>query len=115
MKYKLLILGLILVIIDQLTKILSIGKNFTLIPKIFYVKYSTNSGLIFGFFSNNFFFIYILPIIIIGILIYFYIKNTNLRIGLMLVISGIFGNLIGRIIFILFKFIKWVSSSCLCK
>jgi len=99
MKYKLLILGLILIIIDQLTKFYFINKNFTVIPKILYIKYSTNPGLIFGFFSNNIFFIYVLPVLIIGILIYFYIKNTKLRIGLMLVVSGILGNLIGRIIY----------------
>jgi len=100
MKKKLFILTAFILLIDQLTKFLFQHKNTTLIQKILYFKYSENTGLIFGFFSNNIFFIYILPLLVLAFLLYYMRKMTSKeQIFLTFIIAGILSNLIGRIIY----------------
>ncbi len=100
MKKLLYILPLIL--IDQVTKFLSIGQSLTLIPGILLIEYDTNPGIIFGFFSNNLIMTILLPLILIMIFLYLYIKekfkSRLFNISFILVISGLLGNLIDRLI-----------------
>jgi len=101
MKKLLYILPLIL--LDQITKFLSINQNLTLIPGILLVKYDTNPGVIFGFFSNNIIMTVLLPIILIIVFLFIYfkekIKSKLLSFGIILVIAGLLGNLIDRFVY----------------
>ncbi|MBI2110403.1 signal peptidase II [Candidatus Woesearchaeota archaeon] len=100
MRKKLFILTAFIILIDQLTKFFFQHKNTTLIKELLYFKYSENQGLIFGFFSNNVFFIYLLPILVLAFLLYYMRKMPSKeQLFLTLIIAGIFSNLIGRIIY----------------
>ena len=89
---------LILTFLDLLTKFFFKGKNLILIPKILYISYSQNPGILFGLFSNNFLVTVILPLIIIIIFIYYFIKQKTLLIPIAFIIAGLLGNLIDRLI-----------------
>lgn len=96
------ILGfIVLLIFDQATKFYFQGKNFEIIPYVFFIKYSENPGLIFGFFRNNWFFIYLLPVLVILILGYYFfrIKDKLFRLGSFFIITGIFSNFFGRVLY----------------
>jgi len=98
MKYLKFILIIILITsIDLITKFFFFNKNFTIIPKLFLIKSSQNPGIIFGLFSNNFLITTLLPLIIITIFIYYFIKNNINLIPTALIVSGLLGNLINRI------------------
>lgn len=99
---KKLIYIIILLLIDQLTKFLSINKNITLIENLLYIKYSENPGIIFGLFSNNIFFITLLPILFIIFLIYLYKKERKTRLfsyAILLTITGLVCNMVDRLIY----------------
>jgi signal peptidase II len=94
------ILIIIILFLDQITKILSINKNLTLIPRLLYVKYAENPGVIFGLFKYNIIFLYVIPIaIIIFLFIYFYKNKISslITIGSSFIISGLLSNIIDRI------------------
>ena len=88
----LIITGILLIIIDRLTKIFFREKNFSIF------NYSENYNLAFGILKNNIFII-ILTLIIIFILISLYLKNKNskIRLSLILILSGVISNLVDRI------------------
>ncbi len=101
-----LILSIILISLDQITKYL-IRTNFTLyqskqILPILALTYATNTGVVFGLFANyNIIFIFV--IIFVLILVAFSAKNIIQEFGatgkivVCLIISGGIGNLIDRI------------------
>lgn len=98
MKLKHYIIGLIIIIVDQLSKVLIINKNISIIPNFLNLTYTKNLGGAFGFGKQQI--IFLLSVILtIGIVIYL-IKNkskiTN-YIPFILIISGSIGNLIDRI------------------
>ena len=68
------IIVILIVALDFLSKYFLKEKFLTIIPKILLIKHSENPGVIFGIFSNNFIVTVILPILLILILIYFFIK-----------------------------------------
>lgn len=93
---------------DQITKIivdhtLSLGASYSIIDRFFYFTYAHNDGAAWGMFSgklNLFFVVAILATV--GITYYFvqsqaYQKLT--RFGLVMIFSGMVGNLIDRICF----------------
>lgn len=93
---------------DQITKIivdhtLQLGGNYKIIDKFFYFTYSHNEGAAWGIFQGKMNLFFIVSIIAtVGIIYYFiqslpYQKMT--RFGLVLVFSGMIGNLIDRIAF----------------
>ena len=93
-----IIIGIALIIIDQLTKILVINKNITVIPNFFSITYTENLGAAFGI--GNSYIILILNIIIIALLAIFIIKeNKKIEnyLPYILIISGSIGNIIDRI------------------
>ena len=103
MKHKkilLILLGIIIVFLDQITKYILIGKNLTIIPNILNFTYTENTGVAFGIGANNMFLIIIVNIIVLGVIIDCIRKNQidfKLLIPLILIFSGGVGNLIDRI------------------
>ena len=98
MKLKHYIIGIVIVIIDQLSKFLVIDKNISIIPNFIEFNYTQNTGGAFGIGRINF--ILIISIIIIIEIIVFLIKeNTKITnyIPFVLLLSGSIGNLIDRI------------------
>ena len=103
MKYKkifLILLGIIIVFLDQITKYTLMGKNLTIIPNILNFTYTENTGVAFGIGANNIFLIIIVNIIVLGVIIDCIRKNQTdfkILIPLVLIFSGGVGNLIDRI------------------
>ena len=98
MKLKHFIIGIIIILIDQLTKFLLLNKNFTIIPNFLNITYTENRGGAFGIGTSTIITI-ISIIIIVGILIYIIHerkKNIN-YIPFILILAGSIGNLIDRI------------------
>ena len=97
--YKLYLIIFIVLLIDQITKNFLQYKNFEVIPYLLYVRYAENPGIIFGLFENNALFLFILPIIVIGVIIYYLDKKELNWVGSALFIAGLLGNIIDRIRF----------------
>ena len=101
-KYIIIIFGIAILLIDQLTKALVIEQNLIVIPNIINITYTENTGMAFGIGQNNLFFIIIINIIVLGIIIKL-IKEKQEQIdlkiltSLILILSGGIGNLIDRI------------------
>ena len=104
-----LIVTIILVLLDQATKLLALTKlkpvgNITVIPGFFDFTFVENRGAAFGILHGKRFFFIILTIIIVLVIIYEMKKMpvnkeyNKLRWAFTLIISGAIGNLIDRII-----------------
>lgn len=101
-----LILSLIFLIVDQISKILVVKfldlNSVTVIKTFFYLTYTNNTGAAFSILTDKRIFLVLVGIIIIILLIYYLkkhqIKNTINKIAFALVIGGSLGNLIDRII-----------------
>lgn len=105
MKHKkllVIILGISIVLIDQIIKWLLVEQNYELIPNILNITYTENMGIALGIGASNLYIIIFVNIIIIGAVIKILIdrgKQLNLKIliSLILILSGGIGNLIDRI------------------
>ena len=102
---KIFIISIFLIILDFISKLLIINflrVDLFLIPNFLYLTFVTNTGTFWGLFSNINIFFMILSIIVLSLLIYIITVKTTLNklntILYSLVISGIIGNLIDRII-----------------
>ena len=101
-KYIIIIFGIAILLIDELTNALVIEQNLIVIPNIINITYTENTGMAFGIGQNNLFFIIIINIIVLGIIIKL-IKEKQEQIdlkiltSLILILSGGIGNLIDRI------------------
>lgn len=101
-----LILSLIFLIVDQISKILVVKfldlNSVTVIKNFFYLTYTNNTGAAFSILTDKRIFLVLVGIIIIILLIYYLkkhqIKSTINKIAFALVIGGSLGNLIDRII-----------------
>ncbi len=92
--WKHIIILILLILIDQLTKLYFKEKKF------FIFNYSENTGAAFSLFLGLNTILIIIGLIILILLIYFYFKTKNLiQLSLLLIISGTIGNLIDRIFF----------------
>ena len=93
------IIIIILVLIDQLTKQMLINKNICIIPNVLDLTYIQNSGAAFGI-GSNFFVMCSSIIIILLFMAYLYVDREKINnfFPYTLVISGAVGNLIDRII-----------------
>ena len=95
-----IIIGIVALILDQLTKILFINKNMELIPNVLKIYYWQNEGRIFEI-ANGIkislialeSIIIIIPIVIYLVKRYSKAKN-NIILSLMLILAGAIGNLI---------------------
>lgn len=98
MKTKSIIIGIIVLLVDQISKIIMINKKITLIPGFLSLNYIENTGGAFGMGKINIVLILSL-VLIIGIIV-FLIKQKN-KINnytpYIVIIAGSVGNLIDRI------------------
>lgn len=102
-----IILSLIFLIIDQITKILVIkilplSGSIEIIKNFFYIIPTNNTGAAFSILLGKRIFLIVVAILIIGILLYYIKKNKvdgklNI-IAFSLIIGGSLGNLIDRIV-----------------
>lgn len=97
-----LIIGTILLLLDQIIKCIVINNNFVLIPGFLNLTYTENTGIAFGLNENNVILIILVNIVILGIIIKFLKENMDKIdmlefISLILVLVGGVGNLIDRI------------------
>ena len=108
MRKKLCIFSLIFIVIDQLIKYLISNKiilniEIKIINKFFYITHVHNNGAAFSMFSGNIIFLIIMTLLALIVIYLFFIKNkklSNFEILLTsLLIGGIIGNFIDRIIF----------------
>ena len=97
-KKKSFIIIFLIVIVDQLTKIIMIGKKLSVIPNFLELNHTQNTGMAFGLANNYLWIITILNIIIIGVLIYVLIRCKDyIKVPITLIIAGATSNLIDRI------------------
>lgn len=102
-----IILSIIFIIIDQLSKIIILNnltnnKSIEVIKSFFYLTYTNNKGAAFSILTGRRILLILVALIVIGVLIYYVRKNkiegkVN-KIALSLVIGGSIGNLIDRIL-----------------
>ncbi len=107
MKKKIVFIAIIVLAIDQISKIiattfLKLNYSVQVINKFFYLTLCQNEGAAWGLFSNNKAVIIIGTIIAIALIYHFvYVfkdnKRNNIAFGLL--IGGLLGNLVDRIIF----------------
>lgn len=102
---KIFIVSVFLIILDFITKLFIVNflkNDVFLVSNIFYLTFVTNTGTFLGLFSDANMFFIILSLVILSILIYIIIKKINLnkinKYLYSLIISGVIGNLIDRII-----------------
>ena len=107
MKKKLYGLSVIILIIDQIIKIIisnniKIGKQIKIIDKFFYITNVHNDGAAFSMLSGNVIFLILIILLSLIVIHIFFVKDKSLnKIELILtsmLIGGIFGNFIDRII-----------------
>lgn len=98
MKLKHYIIGVLIIIIDQLSKVLIIDKNISIIPNFLEFNYTQNTGGAFGIGKINFILISSI-LIIIGIIVFLIKENKNITnyIPFFMLLSGSIGNLIDRV------------------
>ena len=102
-KYWVIVICL-LILFDQLTKWLvvkyiDLNSSLVIIKNFFKLCYIKNTGISFGLLSNQGIIIILLSVLIIGYMIYEFIKTNN-KCGIIsssLIISGALGNLIDRL------------------
>lgn len=97
-----LIIGGILLLLDQIIKFIAINNNFVVIPGFLSLTYTENTGMAFGLNENNVILVILINIVILGIIIKFLKENIDkidmvVFISLILILTGGFGNLIDRI------------------
>ncbi len=87
---KKLLIPLILIILDQLTKFLFKDVHFL------FINYQTNYGATFSI-LQGYRFLFVLVAIIVLIVIIYYYRSYKHKLPLLLIFAGTFGNLIDRI------------------
>ena len=95
---KFLLIVIPVVVIDLLTKSIFKYREIPIINNLFHISYSENPGLVFGLFSHNLFFTILTPLLVIGLIIYYFYNKELTLVGSALIVSGLLGNLIDRII-----------------
>lgn len=81
--------------------LMTLGESVPVIEGIFHITYIENPGAAFGMLANKTIFFVIFTVIIIGIMVYLFLKQQNKKslysISIAFVISGALGNLIDRL------------------
>lgn len=104
---KILPISLLLVVIDQIVKILIISKmtlleSITIISNFFNITYVRNTGAAWSILSDNSLLLIIISIFALVLLYYYLIKNKELSridiISYSMLTGGIIGNLIDRVV-----------------
>ncbi len=79
-----------------ISKLLSFGRSFALIPNLFDLTLVHNTGSAFGFFKGNLIFLLITTTLSIGLLIYLYLVYARFHKGLALALGLILGGALGN-------------------
>ena len=93
----------LVLVLDQLTKWLThflLGESYDVIDGIFSITYIENKGAAFGLGEGNAFVFILVAVLVSVIMIYYYKKqekNFWLSLGVSLILSGAWGNLIDRV------------------
>ena len=107
-KSKIYIISLILLTLDQLVKLLvksnfKLHEELELIPNFFSLHYLQNDGAAFSILQNKTYLLVIVAIICLSIMVYYIQKEKEFTrlssISLGLILGGIIGNLLDRIIY----------------
>lgn len=107
-KSKYLIISLILLIIDQISKYfvmtnIKLNKSIVIIPNFFKLTYTNNHGAAFSILEGKQVLIIIISIIVFIYLLWELFKGKSdsklINISISLILGGLLGNLIDRIIF----------------
>lgn len=105
---KVLIIGMLALILDQSIKLilinnLSLNSSITIIDSFFSIVYVNNYGAAFSILQNSRFFLIIVALVTLFCIYFLFIKNKELNkfdiITFGLLIGGIIGNLLDRIIY----------------
>ena len=98
MRLKHYIIGIVIILIDQLSKFLIINKNITIIPKLLEFNYTQNAGGAFGV-GTKVIVTLLSILIIIGIIIFLKKEDKNISnyIPYIMILSGSISNLINRV------------------
>lgn len=108
MKKKIIIISFILIMIDQIIKVvisnlIPLNSNIKIIPNFFYMANVHNEGAAFSILSGNRFILLLISFVALFIIYKFFIKDKDLTKYDMIMISmlygGIIGNFIDRIIY----------------
>lgn len=97
-----IIMTSVIIVLDQLIKLLVINKDIVIIPNFVSFTYTENTGMAFNIGNNKLFLIILINIVILG-LIFKFIKeqerqiDKNLLITLIFIFAGGLSNLIDRI------------------
>ena len=99
MNKKYFFVGLGFILLDQITKLLV--KEKIQIFSFFSLERVTNTGALFGLFKGNNSVFIILSFILLSLIIIWFVKEkkSKVKFALILLISGLIGNLIDRIIY----------------
>lgn len=104
---KILPISLLLVVIDQIVKILVINKmalqqSIIVINNFFNITYVKNTGAAWSILSGNVLLLIMISIIALGVIYYYLIKGKELKkidiVSYSMLIGGIIGNLIDRVV-----------------
>lgn len=104
---KILPISLLLVVIDQVVKILVINKmalqqSIIVINNFFNITYVRNTGAAWSILSGNVLLLIMISVIALGVIYYYLIKDKELNkidiISYSMLIGGIIGNLIDRVV-----------------
>lgn len=107
-KLKILLLMVVMLVLDQSTKLMAAAylkgnEGISLINGCLRLCYIENTGAAFGIFRNRQIFFYISTTVILGVLIFFYLKIPKgkkyfpLRLCTVFLMSGAIGNFIDRV------------------
>ena len=106
MNYGIIIISIFILLIDQVTKALAsiyltLNKSVNIITNFFSLTLTNNYGAAFGIFKHNNVLLILVTLIILLVLykyMYSFKKNRRNNIAFGLILGGIFGNLIDRIL-----------------
>jgi len=104
-KHKLLLLLItgIILIVDQISKFLSskLGASIPIIKDVFHITFVENLGAGFGTLQGQWWLLVIISLAAFGIAFYYFLKTKKyfLELVLAILMGGILGNLIDRIVF----------------
>lgn len=112
------ITSLSIILLDQLSKILIVGRTINIIPNVLSFIYTENTGVAFGLIDDNLVFIILFNIVVLAVIIKFLKENREnmdfiMLVSLILILSGGTSNLIDRFLkgcvvdFIKTEFVKF--------
>ncbi len=107
MKLKHVLIGITVILIDQITKIAAASmlnkESMTVIPGFFRLTYAENSGAAWSMLEGKMWFFYVITIIALILMVMFYRNQKEadelIKVSLVLMMAGTVGNFIDRLCF----------------